>query len=220
MTWAERRRAKPQRPAWPTLRRALALLWPCRLLVLGYLGLIVVTSTVGLVPPLLIRRLIDDAIPARDTWQLNAIVLAMVGITVVGALGGVLRSFISNLMGQTVVYDLRTRLYRHLSGMSLRWFTSNRTGEVLSRVSSDAAGVQDVVSNTLGAVVENAIIAGSTLVVMLAMDWRLALFSIACGLLNVALNLLLVPSLGITGAALSTVVSYVALGRGDAAEGE
>jgi ATP-binding cassette subfamily B protein len=178
-TWAERRRAKPQRPAWPTLRRALALLWPYRLLMLAYLSTILVTSTVGLVPPLLIRRLIDVAIPARDAWQLNLIVLGMVGITLLGAMIGVLRSFISNLMGQGVVFDLRTRLYRHISGMSLRWFTSNRTGEVLSRVSSDTAGVQDVVSNTLGAVVENAIIAGSTFALMLVLDWRLALFSIA-----------------------------------------
>jgi ATP-binding cassette subfamily B protein len=177
--WGSLRRAKPQRPAWPTLRRALGLLWPHRLLFAVYLLTILATSTVGLGPPLLIRRVIDVAIPRRDGFQLNLLVLVMVALVTLGALVSVLRSYLSNLAGQRVVYDLRVRLYRHLSGMSLRWFTATRTGEVLSRVSNDVGGVQDVVSNTLGAVLENAIIAGSTLAVMLALDWRLALFTVA-----------------------------------------
>jgi ATP-binding cassette subfamily B protein len=179
MAMIERRRARPTRPVWPTLRRALALLWPHRLLMAAYLLTIGVTSTVGLGPPLLIRRIIDRAIPAHDGFQLNLLVLAMVALVTIGALVGVLRSYLSNLVGQGVMYDLRVRLYRHLTGMSLRWFTANRTGEVLSRVTNDVGGVQSVVSDTLGSVLENAIIAGSTLVVMLALDWRLALFSVA-----------------------------------------
>ncbi|MFN8557799.1 MAG: ABC transporter ATP-binding protein [Dehalococcoidia bacterium] len=178
-TRADRRRARPQKPVWPTLQRALALLWPHRRLVAAYLLTIVVTSVVGLGPPLLIRRLIDVAIPHADAALINVLVLAMVALVSVGALTGVLRSFLSNLVGQGVMFDLRSRLFRHLTGMSLRWFTSNRTGEALTRVGSDVAGVQDVVSNTLGSVLENAIIAGSTLAVMLALDWRLALFSVA-----------------------------------------
>ena len=108
--WWERRKARPQRPAWPTLRRALALLWPYRLLVTAYLSTILVTSTVGLAPPLLIRRLIDEAIPERDGGAINLLILAMVGITVLGALVGVLRSFISNSVGQRVVLGLRAPL--------------------------------------------------------------------------------------------------------------
>ncbi|MGE0545325.1 MAG: ABC transporter ATP-binding protein [Dehalococcoidia bacterium] len=177
--WLERRKARPQRPAGPTLRRALTLLWPYRRLMALYLLLVGVTSLVGLGPPLLIRRLIDQAIPAANGGQINLLVLGMVALVLIGAGVGVLRSFISNLVGQSVVFDLRGRLYRHLSGMSLRWFTGTRTGETLTRVSSDVGGVQDVISNTLGAVVENIIIAASTLVLMLALDWRLALFSIA-----------------------------------------
>ncbi len=176
--WA-RRDARPTRPAWPTLRRALGLLWPHRGIFALYLLTIIVTSTVGLGPPLLIRRLIDQAIPARDGGAVNVLVLAMAALVTLGALVGVLRSYLSNSAGQSVVFDLRMRLYRHLTGMSLRWFTGSRTGEVLSRVTSDVGGVQDVVSNTLGAVLENAIIAGSTLALMLALDWRLALFSVA-----------------------------------------
>ena len=115
-----------------------------------YLATVLLTSTVGLWPPLLIRQLIDKAIPRRDGLQIDLLVLAIVGLVTFGALVGVLRSYLSNLAGQDVVYDLRRRLYRHLTGMSLRWFTANRTGEVLSRVSNDVGSVQSVVSDTLG----------------------------------------------------------------------
>jgi ATP-binding cassette subfamily B protein len=173
------RRARPQRPAWPTLRRALGLLWPHRLILAAYLATIAVTSLVGLGPPLLIRRLIDGAIPTGDGAQVNVIILVMVALVAGGALVGVLRSFLSNLVGQSVMLDLRGRLYEHLIGMSLRWFTANRTGETLSRVSNDVGGVQSVVSDTFGSVIENVLIAGSTLALMLVLDWRLALFSVA-----------------------------------------
>lgn len=176
---AERRRARPTRPAWPTMRRALGLLWPHRGILAVYLATIGATSLVGLGPPLLIREIIDGAVPAGDGFRLNLLVLVMVGLVTLGALTGVLRSYLSSTVGQNVMVDLRVRMYRHLSGMSLRWFTANRSGEVMTRVGSDVGGMQGVVSDTLGSVVENMIIAGSTLILMLALDWRLALFSVA-----------------------------------------
>jgi ATP-binding cassette subfamily B protein len=175
---AERRRARPQRPVWPTLCRALALLWPHRPLVAAYLAAIGVSSLVGLGPPLLVRTVIDRAIPTGDGGLLNLLILVMVGLVVVGALNGVLQTYLNNSIGQNVMYDLRDRLYRHLTGMSLRWFTSHRTGEVLSRVTNDVGAVQYVVGDTLGSVVGNLLTVGSTLVVMLALDWRLAVFSV------------------------------------------
>jgi ATP-binding cassette subfamily B protein len=79
------------------------------------------------------QRIIDDAIIPGDSSLLNLLVLAMAGVVAASALAGVAQTFLSNAVGQSVMFDLRSRLYRHLSGMSLRWFTSNRTGEVLSR---------------------------------------------------------------------------------------
>ena len=102
--------------------------------------------------------------------------LLVIGLS---ALAGVLQSYLSNAIGQSVMFDLRRDLYRHLTGMSLRWFTANRTGEILSRVSNDVGAVQGVVSDTLGGVVGNLITAASTFGLMLFLDWRLALFSVA-----------------------------------------
>ena len=153
-------------------------------MVLGLMAVIIVGAVVGLGPPLLVQRIIDNALPGAghssgDPWLLNLLIVAMVILVAVSALTGVLQSYLSNSMGQAVMYDLRSKLYRHLTGMSLRWFTSNRTGEVLSRVSNDVSAVQSVVSDTLGGVVGNLITAGTTLALMLFLDWRLALFSTA-----------------------------------------
>src|SRR5947209_14943345 len=117
MSWMERRRARPSRPAWPTLRRALKLLWPHRLIVAIYLVTVLLTSVVGLGPPLLIRRLIDHAIPRGNHAELNLLIVEMVALVTAGALVGVLRSYLSNRAGQVVVYDLRVFLFEQLSGL-------------------------------------------------------------------------------------------------------
>ncbi len=171
-------RSKPQRPAWPTFKRAAGLLWPHRWVMTAFLGAITTASLVGLVPPLLIRRIIDHTLPAKDGGELNLVIAVMAAVIIVGALNGVLQSWLSNSISQTVMFELRDRLFRHLSSMSLRWFTSNRTGDALSRINNDVGSIQGVISNTLGEVVGNLITLVSTLVLMLALDWRLALFSL------------------------------------------
>ena len=169
---------RPQRPAWPTFKRAVTLVLPHRALLAGYLVAIAVASLVGLAPPLLIRTIIDDAIPEQDGGQLNLLAVAIVAFILVGAFNGVAQSFLGNSMSQSVMFDLRERLYRHLSSMSMRWFTANRTGETLSRINNDVGAVQNVISETLGSLVGNLITLGSTFAIMLALDWRLAVFSV------------------------------------------
>src|SRR5436190_9908452 len=90
------RRSRPQRAAWPTFVRALGLLKPHGFLLLAFLTIIALTSMAGLAPPLLIRSLIDHAIPEEDNRQINAIVLVMLLIIVLTALAGVLQSYLSN----------------------------------------------------------------------------------------------------------------------------
>ncbi len=102
----------------------------------------------------------------------------MVVIILLASFNGVLQSYLGNSISQTVMFDLRDRLYRHLSSMSLRWFTANRTGETLSRINNDVGSVQNVVQDSLGGVLGNLVTLVSTFVIMLALDWRLALFSI------------------------------------------
>lgn len=171
--------ARPLRPAWPTLKRAIGLHKPHSKMVAVLIGVIIFSAIVGLVPSVLIQRIIDDAIADRNGRELNILIFLMLVFVGFNSLAGVAQSYLSQSTGQSVMYDLRRKLYRHLTGMSLRWFTSMRTGEVLSRVNNDVGAVQNVVSDTLTGVVGNVITAASTLVLMLLLDWKLTLFSVA-----------------------------------------
>jgi len=178
-----RREQRPQRPAWPTLKRAILLHRPHLAMVGLLLVVIVAFAILGLAPALLIQHIIDNALPTAahssgDGALLNILVVLMVIAVALTSLIGVAQTFLSTAIGQDVMFDLRRDLYRHLTGMSLRWFTANKTGEVLSRVSNDVGAVQGVVSDTLVGMVGNLITAGSTFALMLFLDWRLALFSV------------------------------------------
>ncbi len=169
---------RPERPAWPTFRRAVLLLSPHKVLLSGFLAAIALASLVGLVPPLLIRQIIDSAIPNDDGGELNLLAGVMAALIVLGAFNTVLQSWLSNSISQTVMLDLRTRLFRHLSSLSLGWFTANRSGDTLSRVNNDVGSLQFVVSTTLGEVIGNLITLISTFALMLVLDWQLAMFSV------------------------------------------
>src|SRR5205085_1870169 len=88
-------------------------------------------------------------------------------------------TWISNSVGQRVMHDLRSAVYRHLQRLSLAFFTRTRTGEVQSRIANDIGGVQNVVTSTATSIVSNATTVLATVVAMLVLDWRLAAFSLA-----------------------------------------
>ncbi|HVT12304.1 MAG TPA: ABC transporter ATP-binding protein [Fimbriimonadaceae bacterium] len=87
-------------------------------------------------------------------------------------------AYLSTMVGQRIMRDLRNRLYDHLQGMSLRFFTNTRTGEIQSRLVSDVGGVQSVVSDTAANILSNITTVLSTLVAMIYMDWRLTILSV------------------------------------------
>ncbi len=175
----ERRKARPQRPTWPTLRRAIGLNRPHLGMVFALIGVIIISALVGLGPSLLLRQIVDDALISDKSGSKLNLYIFIMGVSVgAAALLGVLQTYLSNAIGQGVMYDLRAQLYRHLMGMSLRWFTSNRTGEVISRVNNDVGAVQGVVSDTLSGIVGNIVIVVVTFSLMLAWDWQLAIFCV------------------------------------------
>ncbi len=140
---------------------------------------VAVTSTLGVVPPLIIRHIIDQALPQKDLTLLYLLVAATVVIAVASGLIGVLQSYLNNLVSQRIMFDLRNQLYSHLQHLSLRFFTSNRTGEIMSRLTSDVAGIQNTVTDSLLGILNNIFVIALTLGVMFALDWKLSLLSIS-----------------------------------------
>jgi ATP-binding cassette subfamily B protein len=161
------------------LSRITALFRPYRLRLGVVLGLILFSAGLGMVSPFLLRAVLDDAIPERDTGLLTALVAGMVGISIATGVIGVGQTWLSNLVGQRVMHDLRAAVYRHLQRMSLAFFTRTRTGEVQSRISNDIGGVQNVVTSTATSIVSNVTTVLATVIAMIVLDWRLALFSFA-----------------------------------------
>ena len=132
-----------------------------------------------MISPFLLREVLDDAIPERDTALLTALVAGMVAISIATGALGVAQTWLSNLVGQRVMHDLRAAVYRHLQRLSLAFFTRTRTGEVQSRIANDIGGVQNVVTSTATSIVSNVTTVLATIVAMFALDWRLAAFSLA-----------------------------------------
>ena len=102
----------------------------------------------------------------------------MIVIPIVSGLIGVGQTYLNNIIGQSVMQDLRDALYAHLQRMPLRFFTETRTGEIQSRLANDVGGVQAVVTDTGGSVTSNLAIAISTIIAMFLLDWRLTLLSL------------------------------------------
>src|SRR4029079_18337640 len=143
------------------------------------LGLIFVAAVIGMVSPFLLREVLDHAIPEKDTQQLTLLVAGMVAIPIITGALGVAQTWLSNRVGQQVMHDLRTSVYRHLQRLSLAFFTKTRTGEVQSRIANDIGGIDNVVTNTATSIVSNSTTVVATVIAMFLLDWRLAVFSLA-----------------------------------------
>jgi ATP-binding cassette subfamily B protein len=168
----------PKERRGATLRRITAFFRPYRGKVLIVLAAILVTSFIGLINPILLKLLIDIAIPQRDWGLLNLFVGLMIVLPIVSGLIGVGQSYLNNMIGQNVMHDLRTALYSHLQQMPLRFFTDTKTGEIQSRLANDVGGVQSVVTDTAASLTSNVAIALSTIVAMVIIDWRLTVLSL------------------------------------------
>lgn len=160
-------------------RRVARLFRPYRRRLAGLLGLILVSAGLGMVPPFLLREVLDSAIPEKDTSLLTMLVGGMIAVSIVTGALGIAQTYLSNSVGQRVMHDLRTSVYRHLQRLSLAFFTRTRTGEVQSRIANDIGGIDNVVTNTATSIVSNTTTVLATIVAMFVLDWRLAIFSLA-----------------------------------------
>src|SRR5437660_7895610 len=158
--------------------RILALFTRYRLRLGAVIALIVFSSGLGMISPFLLRSVLDNALPHRDGSLLTELVLGMIGIAIATGAISVWQTYISNVIGQRVMHDLRTSVYRHLQRMSLAFFTRTRTGEVQSRIANDIGGIDSVVTTTATSIASNATTVIATIVAMVLLDWRLAALSL------------------------------------------
>ena len=152
---------------------------PYRWALIGVLVTIFIISGLTVVPPILIRELVDRAIPQADLGLLTLLGAGMIAVPLVNALVGIAQRWMAAAAGEGIIFDLRCGLYRHLQSMSLRFFTATKTGELVSRLDNDVVGAQTAITGTFVTIASNLVSVAVVLSVMLRAEWRLTLLAVA-----------------------------------------
>jgi ATP-binding cassette subfamily B protein len=160
------------------LKRVMNYAQPYRWQIAGMLVMILLSTGLSLLSPLIMRDLIDHTIPAKDLRRLGLLALTLLLIPAANGGINVIQRRLNAKVGEGVIYDLRVALYAHLQRMSLRFFTHTRIGELMSRLNNDVIGAQNAISNTIVGILTNLIQAVAVMTVMLSLEWRLTLTSV------------------------------------------
>jgi ATP-binding cassette, subfamily B, bacterial len=171
-----------------TLRRVWKFARPYRTTIIVFLLAILLAALLALVPPFVVREILDNAIPNEDRDR----IIWLAAIAVVAALSdaglAIVQRWCSAQVGEGLIYDLRSALFAKVQRMPIAFFTRTPTGSITSRLNTDVVGAQTAVTSTLGSVVSNVIVLGTTLTAMFALEWRLTLLTL------VVLPLFIVPA--------------------------
>ena len=164
--------ADTRRRVWGFARRYRA--W-----ILAFIVTTVASTFLGLLPPLVIREIFDSAIAEGDGGYLNALFVALIAAALGEALLSLVGRRLSSSIGESLILDLRLRLFDHVQRMPLAFFTRTQTGTLVSRLNNDVIGAQRAFTGTLGTVVANIITLVATLITMFLLEWRLTLLAVA-----------------------------------------
>ena len=165
-----------------TARRVWGFARPYRGTITLFLSAIVVAALLALVPPLVVRRILDVAIPNAQADGNRAPIWWLAAVAVVAALADavlqIVQRWCSARVGEGLIADLRRSLYAKVQRLPIAFFTRTPTGTITSRLNNDVVGAQSAVTSTLGSVVSNVIVLVTTLATMLLLEWRLTLLAL------------------------------------------
>jgi len=142
------------------------------------LGLIAASSGLGLVPPFLLRAILDGALPRDQVGLLTLLAGGMLALTVLVSCCGVWQSYLSLGVGQSVMSDLRIAVYGRLQRMPLAFFTRTQTGEMQSRITNDIGGMSATITSISTNIVASVTTVVANLIAMVALDWKLTIISL------------------------------------------
>ncbi len=171
-------RIEGQHVSRSVLRRAWDFARPYKLALIGFLAAIITGALMALIPPLLFRRIIDVTLPNDDRSELLFLALLVVVAALVEAAVSLFERRQSAQIGEGVIFDLRVALFDHVQRLPISFFTRTQTGALVSRLNNDVIGAQRALTGTLGSVVSNVIVLTTTLIAMLALDWKVTLLAL------------------------------------------
>jgi ATP-binding cassette subfamily B protein len=159
------------------LSRVMQLFRPYGPQIIAILGLALAAALIGLGPPLVIKEIIDRALPQANKSLLWELAGLMIALPLFSGLLGVWQNHLNNKVGQNVMRDLRRSLFSNLQQQSMAFFTQSRSGEVIQRLTGDVQAVQSTVTGTIVSAITQFVIVLSTVIILFSMNWRLALLS-------------------------------------------
>ena len=149
---------------------------------------ILLSSAVGLLPSIITGRIVDQALVGKNMALLIRLLLLAFLTLAASQVIGVLESYINAWISQRIIFDMKNQMYAHLQSMPHSFFTSEKQGDIITRMNTDISGVSNVISGTLSSIVSNVATVVTTLVALFSMSWQLALVGI------VVIPLLVLPT--------------------------
>lgn len=139
--------------------------------------LLFTVSVLGLVPPMMMKSIIDRALPQKSMSMLILFVIMCIGATAVQQLLSVGQTYVSTWISKHIIYNMKNEMYQHLQHMSMHFFSLSKPGEIITRMTSDIEGIQDIFNSTVVNALSSVLTLATTIVVLLSMNWRMALLS-------------------------------------------
>ena len=149
---------------------------------------IILSASIGLLPSIITGRIVDQALVGQNMGLLIKLLLMAFFTMLASQVIGVLESYINAWISQRIIFDMKNEMYDHLQHMPHSFFTSEKQGDIITRMNTDISGVSSVISGTLASIVSNIATVITTLVALLTMSWQLALVGI------VVIPLLILPT--------------------------
>ncbi len=170
------------------IKRILSYLKPYWFQFLLVFAAILLSSVVGLLPSIITGRIVDEALMGKNMALLIRLLIYAFVTLAASQIIGVLESYINAWISQRIIFDMKNQMYDHLQHMPHAFFTSEKQGDIITRMNTDISGVSSVISGTLSSIVSNIAVVATTLTALLSMSWRLALVGI------VVIPLLILPT--------------------------
>ena len=162
-----------------TLKRILKYAIPYRAIFILFFFALVVDAALTIATPLLLKRLIDDAVIPKNGTLVTQLALAVGFIAILSAAFNIVIRWWSSRIGEGLIYDLRSQVFEHVQSQSIAFFTRTQTGALITRINNDVIGAQRAFTATFSGVISNAITLVLLLITMISLSWQITVLSLA-----------------------------------------
>jgi ATP-binding cassette subfamily B protein len=161
-----------------TLKRIFAYAIPYKSVFALFLICLIADAVLTVATPLLLRELIDNGVIPKDRSVVTTMAVAVALLAIASALVNIVVRWISAKIGEGLIYDLRSQVFRHVQEQSIAFFTRTQTGALISRINSDVIGAQRAFTSTLSGIISNVLTLVLVVGTMLALSWQITVASL------------------------------------------